>query len=127
MQVSGRGVGWERIGELTGDLMGDLTGDSVAGLSGETMGDFVGELGRDKTGTLEGEAAAAAAGEGTEERLWARPGEGHCGLLVAGDGVVLSGFVSSGMNGSGKKRVPGDFTSCICKETEKVRIVSKLT
>lgn len=115
MQVSGRGVGWEQIGGLTGDLMGDLTGDSVAGLSGEPMGDLVGELGREETGTLAGEAAAAV-GEWTEERLWAGPGERHCGLLAAGDGVVLSGFVSSGMNGSGKKRVPGDFTSGICKE-----------
>lgn len=105
MQVSGRGVGWERIGESTGDLTGDLTGDSMAGLTGEMMGDSAGDLGGDEAG-----AAAARVGEGTEEGLWAGAGEGHTGLLATGDGVVRSSVTSSGMKGSGKKRVPGDFT-----------------
>lgn len=114
MQVSGREIGWERIGELTGDLMGDPTG-----LCGETMGDLVGEPGRDEAGTVAGDGAVV--GEGTEE------GEGHCGLLATGDAVALSSFVSSGLNGSGKKPVPGGFMRGVCKETQKVRFLSRLT
>lgn len=87
------------------------------------MCDLVGELGRDETGTLAGESATALVREG----FWAGPGEGHSGLLVARDGAVLSGFVSSGMSGSGKKPVPGDLTSSTCKKskqqkTKKLRI-----
>ncbi len=92
--------------------MGDRTGDSMVGLNGELMGDSVGEIGGDETGTLTGEAAAARVGEGTEEGSWTGTGEGHSGLLATGgDGVPLVDFVSSGMKGSGKKRVPGDFTT----------------
>lgn len=101
MQVSGRGVGWERIGEPIGDLTGDVTCDSMAGLTGELMGDLAGDIGE--------EEAAARVGEERVEGLWTGAGEGHSGLLAAGDGVVLSS-VSSGTKGSGKKRVPGDFT-----------------
>lgn len=81
-------------------------------LTGELMGVLVVELARGEAGRSTGEAAAAVGvGEGTAEGSWAGTGEGHTGLLAAveGDGVVLMGFVSSGMNGSGKKRVPGDL------------------
>lgn len=93
--------------------MGDLTGDSMVGLTGELMGNLVGEMGGDEAGTLTGEAAATRVGEGTEEGSWTGAGEGYSGLLAAGegDGVALTDFVSSGMKGSGKKRVPGDFTA----------------
>lgn len=85
------------------------------------MGDLVVELGRGEAGALTGEAETGArVGEGTEEGFWTGTGEGHSGLLAAGEGegegVVLSaGFVSSGKYGSGKKRVPGDFTRVIWK------------
>lgn len=92
----------------------------MAGLSGELMADLVGELGEDKAGALDGEAAATVVGERTEEESRAGAGKGHRGLwsLGAGVGVVLSGFAASGINGSEKKRVPGDFMRGICKETE---------
>lgn len=83
------------------------------------MGVLVVELGRGEAGTLTGEAAATAArvGEGTGDASWTGTGtgEGHSGLLAAGRGEngVLSGSVSSGMNGSGKKRVLGDLTRVI--------------
>lgn len=97
--------------------MGDLTGDSTAGLIGELIGVLVVELGWGEAWTLIGEAAATAArvGEGTGEASWTGTGEGHSGLMAAGRGEdsVLSGFVSSSMNGSGKKRVSGDFTRVI--------------
>lgn len=117
MQVSGSGVGWEQIGESTDDLTGDLSGSMTAGCTGELMGDLVVELGRGEAGALTGEAETGArVGEGREEGSWTGTGEGHSGLLAAGggEGVVLSaGFVSSGKYGSGKKRVPGDFTRII--------------
>lgn len=91
--------------------MGDRTGDSTAG---EMMGDLVSELRGDEAGRLMGEAAVRV-GEGTEEGSWTGGGEGHSGLLAAGEGVEPSVFLSSGMNGSGKKRAPGDFTSVIWK------------
>ncbi len=78
------------------------------------MGDLVVELGRGEAGALTGEAETGArVGEGTEEGSWTGTGEGHSGLLAAGGGegiVPSAGFVSSGKYGSGKKRVPGDFT-----------------
>lgn len=114
MQVSGRGVGCERIGELTGD--------STTGLTGELMGDLEAAVDQVVVGMMTGgEAAAVAAtrvGEGTEEGVCRVAGDGHSGLLVAGggEGVVLSGFVfgSSGMNGSEKKRLPGGITRPRC-------------
>lgn len=90
--------------------MGDPTGDSTAG---ELMGDLVSELRGDEAGRLTGEAAVGV-GEGTEEGCWTGAGEGHSGLLAAREGVEPSVFLSSGMNGSGKKRMPGDFTGVIC-------------
>ena len=116
-RVSGRGPGWERIGELTGDLTGDATGNWITGFSGEATGDLVGELGGDEAETVKGEATGEGDGEGagTDKASWTGAGEGHSGLLAAGERLVLSGFVSSGMNGSGKKRVPGDFTRGIWK------------
>lgn len=92
--------------------MGDRTGDSMAGLTGELMG----ELGGDESGILTGGAAAVRVGEGAGGP-WTGTGEGHSGLLAVGegDGVVLSGLKSSGMNGSGKKRAPGEFTRVILK------------
>lgn len=81
------------------------------------MGDLVNEVRGDEAGTLTGEAAAATAsvGEGTEEGSWTGAGEVDSGLLVAGegDGVDLCGFISSGRNGSEKKRAPGDLTRFI--------------
>lgn len=95
--------------------MGDLTGDSMAGLTGELMGDLVSEPRGEEAGILTGDAAARV-GEGTADGSWTGADEGHGGLSAAGegDGVVLSGFSSSGMNGSGKNRVPGDFTRITC-------------
>lgn len=99
--------------------MADLTGDSMAGSTGELMGDLVVELGGGEAGRLTGgvEAAAVRVGEKAEEGLWTGTGDRHSGLLAAGEGkgVALSGFVSSGMNGSEKKRVPGVFTTFIWK------------
>lgn len=117
MQVSGKGVGWEQIGEITGDLTGDLTGDFIVGLNGLSTGDLVSELGGDEAESLTGEAAAAetGAGEGTDKGSWTGAVGGHSGLLAAGEGIVLSGFVSSDRNGSEKNRVPGDFTRGIWK------------
>lgn len=100
MQVSGRGVGWEQIGEPAGVLTGDPTGESTAGFTGETTGD----LGGDEAGS------AARVGEETGEGLWTGAGEGHSGLLMVGDGLVFSGVGSSRRKGSGKNRLPGDFT-----------------
>lgn len=65
---------------------------------------------------------AAGVGDGSEERAWTGEDEGLRGLLAAGDRDVFSGFISSGIKGSVKKRVPGDFTGVIWKETEKLRI-----
>lgn len=93
------------MGDVTGDLPTELTGESIVGLMGEAAGDMIGELADSVPGTLTGEATGI--GEGTDER--------HSGLLATGEGVVRSGFFSSGMNGSGKKRVSGDFTRGICK------------
>lgn len=62
MQVSSNGVGWERMGELPGDLMGDisdLTGDSMTGTTGELMGDLAVELGGGEVETLTGVVGAA--------------------------------------------------------------------
>lgn len=101
--------------------MADPAGDSMAGSTGELVGDLVVELGGGEAGTLTEEVEAAVAvgvGERAEEGSWTGKGDRHSGLLADGEGkgVVLSGFVSSGMNGSGKKRVPGVFTKLIWKE-----------
>lgn len=111
MRCSGRELGWEQIGELSGDLIGDLTGDSLAGFTGEaevdaafeTRGEQVGE------GTLIGLAAVAGVGDWIGAENDGGVGEGLSGLLAAGDTAIFSGFSSSGKKGSGKKRTLGDF------------------
>ena len=125
MRDSGRGVGWERIGELVGDLTGDLTGDSLSGFTGEGTDEVVFEAGAVEAGSLTGEAATAAEGDGTEEENGTGAGDGLDGLLTAGDTVAFSGSGSSVGNGSVKKRVSGGFTEVACKKTEKFRIYSK--
>lgn len=107
-----------------------MRGDSLGGCSGEAAGGLVGERGGDEAevGVLTGVEAAALVGEGTGDNCWTGAGEGHSGLLEVGDGVIFSGFVSSGMKGSGKKRRPGDFTGLIYKTkqtTEEFRIQVK--
>lgn len=92
----------------------------------------MGEGGGDEAevGVLTGVAAAAKVGKGTGDDSWTGAGEGHSGLLEVGDGVIFSGFVSSGMKGSGKKWTPGDFTGLIYKTkqtTEEFRIQVKAT
>lgn len=101
MWFSGREVGWEQIGELSGDLTGDVRGNSV--LTGEQTGDLA-DI--DEGGM----AGAAETGDGTDGASAA--GEGQRGLFVAEDGdeAPLTAFVSSGRKGSEKKRAPGDFS-----------------
>lgn len=86
-------------------------GDSLAG---GPIGDLVRGLG----------GGEAAGGDGTQGASWAGAAGGHSGLVAAkgGEGVRLSGFISSGMNGSGKKRVPGDVTAVIWKKKQKIRM-----
>lgn len=107
--------------------MADLAGDSMAGSTGEPTRELFVELGGGEAGTLRGKAEAAVAvraGERAEEGSGTRTGDRHNGLLVAGEGVevVLSSGISSGMNGSGKKRVPGVFSKLIWKESNEIRI-----
>lgn len=101
VRVSGSEMGWERIGELSGDL----TGDWPDGFSGEAMG----ETGGEEAGEAEGRVMAGAGdGMGAENET----DEGLSGFLTAGDTAVFS---SSGKKGTGKKRMPGDFT---CRSRE---------
>lgn len=110
MQVSGKGVGWERIGDPTDDFRGDLRGDSSAGFTGELMDSAAGDIGGgDEAGAAI--VAPAGDGDGSGEKSWTGAGEGHTGLLVVGDGIIFSTLGSSETSGSGKNRVPGDFTS----------------
>lgn len=117
MQVSGRGVGCEQIGErtagLTGEMTAEPTGDLMVDSAGELMGDLVVKVGGGEVGSLAGGVeAAGSVGEMAVEGSRTGTGDWHGGLLAAGEGegVVLSGCVSSGRNGSGKKRVPGLFS-----------------
>lgn len=99
--------------------MTDLTGVSTPGSNGEPIDDLVAELGEEEVGTLtegEQEAAAMKGGERAEEGSWT--GIGGIGEVWAAgedEGVVFSGFFSSGKNGCGKKRLPGVVTKFIWK------------
>lgn len=88
----------------------------MAGTTGELMGDLVVELGGGEVETLTGVVGAAVGVRGRAEGVsWTGTGDRHSGLLATGDGegVVFSGLVSSGKNGSGKKEVPGVFRRVI--------------
>lgn len=121
MWGSSREVGWEQIGERTAGWTGEaaarLAGDLSAGVTGElTRGDLAVRAGRGEEGPLAGRGEAV--GE-TGEKTGA--GERIAGLLAVGEGdgaVVVSGVVSSGRNGSGKKRLPGLFSRDTWKEAE---------
>lgn len=104
-------MGWEQIGEVTGDLRIDL------------LGGFPGWVGEERGGEAEDgvltRAAVVIPGEGTGDGSGTGAGEGLSGLLETGDRITFSCFASAGMNGSGKKRTPGDFTGLIYKKQNK--------
>lgn len=128
MWGSSREVGWEQIGERTAGWTGEaaarLAGDLSAGVTGElTRGDLAVRVGRGEEGPLAGRGEAVE--ETGEEGEKTGAGKRNAGLLAVGEGdgvVVVSGLVSSGRNGSGKKRLPGLFSRDTWKEAETLSI-----
>lgn len=118
MRGSSREVGWEQIGERTAGwtaAAARLEGDLSAGVTGElARGDLAVRAGRGE------EESLAGRGEAGEEGGRTGAGEHDAGLLAVGEGdaAVVSGFVSSGRNGSGKKRLPGLFSRDTWKEAD---------
>lgn len=119
---SSREVGWEQIGERTAGwaaAAARLEGALSAGVSGElTRGDLAARAGRGEEGPLAGRGEATW--ETGEEGERTGVGERNAGLLAVGEGdaAVVSGFVSSGRNGSGKKRLAGLFSRDTWMEAE---------
>lgn len=71
VRVSGREVGWERMGELAGVLTGDLTGEAAAGWPAGLGDVVVVGLGTAGAGAATGEAAVTVGErEGAEGGPW---------------------------------------------------------